>query len=409
MKNLKKIISVTAAAAMVMSTVAPVSVFADDATFKIGGIGPVTGAAAIYGQAVKNATELAINEVNEDGGINGYQVEFKFEDDENDAEKTLNAYNALKDWGMNVLVGTVTSTPCVAVANETAADNMFQLTPSGSATECVANPNVFRVCFSDPNQGTAAAQYIGEHKLATKVAIIYDSSDVYSSGITQNFTAEAANQGIEIVSSEAFTADNNKDFSVQLQKAKDGGAELVFLPIYYTEASLILAQADSMGFETKFFGCDGMDGILGVENFDTSLAEGLMLLTPFAADSTDEKTQNFVKAYKDAYKDTPNQFAADAYDAVYAVKAAAEKEEEEEFASAALFFSLISSIDFTPVDATEGANLLSPIQCSNVNRGLYASLASSIATSTVGLLVALVFLGRIRARSAHSLFNRSSN
>ena len=152
MKNLKKIISVTAAAAMVMSTVAPVSVFADDATFKIGGIGPVTGAAAIYGQAVKNATELAINEVNEDGGINGYQVEFKFEDDENDAEKTLNAYNALKDWGMNILVGTVTSTPCVAVANETAADNMFQLTPSGSATECVANPNVFRVCFSDPNQ-----------------------------------------------------------------------------------------------------------------------------------------------------------------------------------------------------------------------------------------------------------------
>ena len=325
MKNLKKVLSVTAAAAMVMSTVAPVSVFADDATFKIGGIGPVTGAAAIYGQAVKNATELAINEVNEDGGINGYQVEFKFEDDENDAEKSLNAYNALKDWGMNILVGTVTSTPCVAVANETAADSMFQLTPSGSATECVANPNVFRVCFSDPNQGTAAAQYIGEHKLATKVAIIYDSSDVYSSGITQNFTAEAANQGIEIVSSEAFTADNNKDFSVQLQKAKDGGAELVFLPIYYTEASLILAQADSMGLETKFFGCDGMDGILGVENFDTSLAEGLMLLTPFAADAEDEATQKFVSTFKENYGDIPNQFAADAYDGMYAIKAAFEK------------------------------------------------------------------------------------
>ena len=325
MKNLKKIISVTAAAAMVMSTVAPVSVFADDETFKIGGIGPVTGAAAIYGQAVKNATELAINEVNEDGGINGYQVEFQFEDDENDAEKSLNAYNALKDWGMNILVGTVTSTPCVAVANETAADSMFQLTPSGSATECVANPNVFRVCFSDPNQGTAAAQYIGENKLATKVAIIYDSSDVYSSGITQNFTAEAANQGIEIVSSEAFTADNNKDFSVQLQKAKDGGAELVFLPIYYTEASLILAQADSMGFETKFFGCDGMDGILGVENFDTSLAEGVMLLTPFSATGEDEATVNFVKAYGDANNgEIPNQFAADAYDVLYAMKAAAD-------------------------------------------------------------------------------------
>ena len=326
MKNLKKIISVTAAAAMVMSTVAPVSVFADDATFKIGGIGPVTGAAAIYGQAVKNATELAINEVNEDGGINGYQVEFKFEDDENDAEKTLNAYNALKDWGMNVLVGTVTSTPCVAVANETAADNMFQLTPSGSATECVANPNVFRVCFSDPNQGTAAAQYIGEHKLATKVAIIYDSSDVYSSGITQNFTAEAANQGIEIVSSEAFTADNNKDFSVQLQKAKDGGAELVFLPIYYTEASLILAQANKAGFSPKWFGCDGMDGILDLEGFDASLAENLMFLTPFTANATDDATQKFVADFKDAFGDTPIQFAADAYDCVYAIKAAAEKE-----------------------------------------------------------------------------------
>ena len=325
MKNLKKIISVTAAAAMVMSTVAPVSVFADDATFKIGGIGPVTGAAAIYGQAVKNATELAINEVNEDGGINGYQVEFKFEDDENDAEKTLNAYNALKDWGMNVLVGTVTSTPCVAVANETAADNMFQLTPSGSATECVANPNVFRVCFSDPNQGTASAQYIGENKLAAKVAVIYDSSDVYSSGIEANFVKEAQNQGLEVVAEEAFTADSKTDFSTQLQKAQSAGAELVFLPIYYTEASIILTQADSMGYAPTFFGCDGLDGLLGVENFNTELAEGVMLLTPFAADADDEKTQSFVTKYKEAYGDTPNQFAADAYDAIYIIKAAAEQ------------------------------------------------------------------------------------
>mgnify|MGYP000196837305 CR=1 FL=1 len=325
MKNLKKIISVTAAAAMVMSTVAPVSVFADDATFKIGGIGPVTGAAAIYGQAVKNATELAINEVNEDGGINGYQVEFKFEDDENDAEKTLNAYNALKDWGMNILVGTVTSTPCVAVANETAADNMFQLTPSGSATECVANPNVFRVCFSDPNQGTAAAQYIGEHKLATKIAIIYDSSSEYSDGIRESFVAEAPNQGLEVVASEAFTSDNNTDFSVQLDKAKESGADLVFLPIYYQEASVILKQANDKDFHPQFFGCDGMDGILSVDGFDKSLAEGLMLLTPFSVD--EESSQDFVTAYRDAYGIDPLQFAADAYDGVYAIKAAAEKAE----------------------------------------------------------------------------------
>ena len=294
---------------------------------KIGGIGPLTGSAAVYGTAVANAAQLAVDEVNAAGGVNGMQLELNFQDDECDAEKSVNAYNTLKDWGMQMLVGAVTSGCSIAVSEYSKDDNMFQLTPSGSAVECVQYDNAFRVCFSDPNQGLASAQYIGENNLAAKVAVIYDSSDIYSSGIYEKFAAEAANQNFEIVSAEAFTADNKTDFSVQLQKAKDGGAELVFLPIYYTEASLILAQADSMGFETKFFGCDGMDGILGVENFDTSLAEGLMLLTPFAADSTDEKTQNFVKAYKDAYKDTPNQFAADAYDAVYAIKAAAEKED----------------------------------------------------------------------------------
>ena len=292
--------------------------------FKIGGIGPITGGAAVYGIAVQHGAEIAVKEINAAGGINGCQVEFQFQDDEHDAEKSVNAYNTLNDWGMQALVGTVTSAPCIAVADKSAADNMFQITPSGSAVECAANPNVFRVCFSDPDQGAASATYIGENKLATKVAVIYDSSDVYSSGIYEKFAQEASNQGIEIVAAEAFTADSNKDFSTQLQKAKDAGAELVFLPIYYTEASLILQQASTMGFETQFFGCDGMDGILQVENFDVSLAEGLMLLTPFAADATDDLTVNFVKSYQDAYGEIPIQFAADAYDAVYAIKAAIE-------------------------------------------------------------------------------------
>ena len=300
---------------------------ADGEVFKIGGIGPTTGAAAIYGQAVKNAMELAVNEINEAGGINGAQVEMKFEDDEHDAEKSVNAYNTLKDWGMQALLGTVTSTPCIAVAAEATNDNMFLLTPSGSAVDCVAAENAFRVCFSDPGQGAASAQYIGENKLASKVAVIYDSSDVYSSGIYEKFAAEAANQGFEIVSAEAFTADNNKDFSTQLQKAKDAGAELVFLPIYYTEAALILGQADKMGYDPTFFGCDGMDGILTVENFDTALAEGVMLLTPFAADADDEATQKFVSTYKEKSGDIPNQLAADAYDGMYAIKAAFEKAE----------------------------------------------------------------------------------
>lgn len=294
-------------------------------TLKIGGIGPTTGDAAVYGIAVKNAAQLAVDEINAAGGVNGMTLELNFQDDESDAEKSVNAYNTLKDWNMQVLVGTVTSTPCIAVAEKSAADNLFQLTPSGSAVECIANENVFRVCFSDPNQGKASAQYIGENGLASKVAVIYDSSSVYSSGIYETFASEAANQNIEIVAAEAFTADSNKDFTVQLQKAKDSGAELLFLPIYYNEASLILAQAKTIGFAPTFFGCDGLDGILSVENFDTSLAEGVMLLTPFAADAQDDLTKNFVSAYDSTYGGTPNQFAADAYDAVYAIKAAAEK------------------------------------------------------------------------------------
>lgn len=292
-------------------------------TFKIGGIGPITGPAASYGQAVQYGMELAVKEINEAGGINGYQIEANFQDDENDPEKAINAYNTLKDWGMDMLLGTTTSKPCIAVGAESQADNLFQITPSGSAVECVAGENAFRVCFSDPDQGKASAQYIGQNGIATKVAIIYDSSTEYSDGIRESFVAEAANQNIEVVASEAFTADNNTDFSVQLDKAKESGAELVFLPIYYQEASVILKQAADKEYAPIFFGCDGMDGILSVENFDTSLAEGLMLLTPFSVD--EEGSQDFVEAYTAAYGVEPLQFAAGSYDGIYAIKAAAEK------------------------------------------------------------------------------------
>ncbi len=323
MRNMTKALSVAAVVAMTAASFSTTA-FAED-TFKIGGIGPITGGAAVYGQAVMNASQMAADEINEAGGINGYQIEFNFQDDEHDAEKSVNAYNTLKDWGMQMLLGTVTSTPCTAVEGEAANDNMFLLTPSGSAVESISGDNAFRVCFSDPNQGTASAQYIGENKLAEKVAVIYNSSDVYSSGIYNTFATEAANQPFEIVSAEAFTEDSKTDFSVQLQKAKDAGADMVFLPIYYTEASLILTQAAAMDYAPTFFGCDGLDGLLAVEGFDTSLAEGVMLLTPFAADADDEQTQAFVTSYKEKFGDTPIQFAADAYDGMYIIKAAAEK------------------------------------------------------------------------------------
>ena len=293
-------------------------------TFKIGATGPITGGAAIYGNAVKNGIQIAVDEINEAGGINGYQIDYNFQDDEHDAEKAVNAYNNLKDWGMQVLIGTTTSAPCIAVVEKTHADNMFQITPSGTAVECVQYDNAYRMCFSDPTQGTESAKYIGENGMAQKVAVIYDSSDVYSTGIYEAFAAEAENQPFDIVSVEAFTADAKTDFSVQVQKSKDAGADLLFMPFYYTEASLVLAECNKQGYEPTFFGCDGMDGILGVENFDTALAEGLTFLAPFIAKSEDEQVQSFVSKYEAAYGETPNQFAADAYDCVYVVKAAIE-------------------------------------------------------------------------------------
>ena len=298
---------------------------AEGAVFKIGGSGPTTGGAAVYGLAVQRGAQIAVDEINAAGGINGFQIEYNFADDEHDPEKAVNAYNNLKDWGMQIFMGTTTSGPCVAVVEKTNEDNMYQLTPSGTAVEAIKYANAFRVCFSDPGQGTKSAQYIGENKIATKVAVIYDASDVYSSGIFNAFREAAEGYGIEIVAAESFTADNKTDFTIQLQKAKEGGAELVFLPIYYQEAALILSQANAMGFAPMFFGCDGLDGILGVEEFDTALAEGVMLLTPFAADATDELTTSFVGKYQEAHGEIPIQFAANAYDAIYIIKAAIEK------------------------------------------------------------------------------------
>lgn len=283
---------------------------------KIGTIGPLTGDAAQYGNATKHGAELAAKEINAKGGL---QIEVNGQDDESDAEKSVNAYNNLLDWGMQVLVGPTTTTPSIAVSAEANRDRVFMLTPSASAVKVTeGKDNVYQICFNDPNQGSASATYISEHMPDAKIAVIYDNGSAYSSGIYQTFEAKAKELGLDVVSVSTCTEDT-KDYSVQLADAKKAGADLVFLPIYYTPASLILNQANATGYKPTFFGVDGMDGILSLKGFDTSLAEGVMLLTPFAADSTDEATASFVKAYKEAYGETPNQFAADAYDCVYAV------------------------------------------------------------------------------------------
>ena len=297
-----------------------------DAKFIIGGIGPTTGGAAVYGQAVKNAAELAVEEINAAGGINGYQVEFLWQDDEHDTEKAVNAYNSLKDQGMQMLMGTVTSAPCTAVVALTSEDNMFQLTPSGSAVESISGNNAFRVCFSDPNQGVGSADYFAEHFADKKIGVVYNSSDVYANGIFKTFKKEAEVKGLNVVATEAFTKDSATDFTVQIQKMKQAGAELVFLPFYAQEASLFLTQADKAGLDVQFFGCDGLDGVIDQLGSNADLAEGVMLLTPFAADSDDPQSKAFTEAYEAKYDgEVPNQFAADAYDAMYIIKAAAEQ------------------------------------------------------------------------------------
>ena len=284
---------------------------------KIGGIGPLTGSNAVYGLATKQGAEVAIEEINALGGL---QFALDFQDDEGETEKAINAYNNLKDSGAQIIYGCTTTNPCVAVAAETYAARYFQLTPSASSTDVTeGKDNVFQVCFTDPNQGITAANYIKDNNLGTKVAVIYNNGDAYSTGIYTAFQSTADEIGLEIVTVQTFRDDTNTDFNVQLTAAKDAGADLVFMPIYYTPAALILSQAKSMGYAPTFFGCDGMDGILDLEGFDVSLAEGLMLMTPFNAWGEDERTQTFVSEYEAAYGGIPNQFAADGYDCMYAI------------------------------------------------------------------------------------------
>ena len=287
-------------------------------TVKIGMSGPLTGGASAYGLAVKAGMEVAVEEINAKGGL---QIEFNAQDDEADGEKAVSAYNVLKDWGMQVMAGQVTTGSALAVAPESTADNMFNLTPSASAESlALSGANIFQMCFTDPNQGASAAELVSTKALGTKVGVIYDSSDDYSSGLYKGFSDKAAELGLEIVATTSFTADNKADLSTQVTQCQDAGADLVFLPIYYTEAAQILSYANKIGYAPKFFGCDGMDGILTVEGFDTSLAEGLALMTPFDANASDEATQSFVAKFKEKMNGlVPNQFAADGYDVIYAL------------------------------------------------------------------------------------------
>lgn len=316
---MKKVFALIMAVMMVMSMFAGCqSSGGDDSNvIKIGMMGPLTGGAAVYGTAVKAAMEIAVEEINAKGGL---QFELSCQDDEHDAEKAVNCYNNLKDWGMDILAGTVTTTPALAVAPMANEDSIFMLTPSASGDDVLlAGDNVFQICFKDTNQGIASADYFAVKFADAVIGVIYDSSDAYSAGIYENFKTQAEKNGLNVVCAEAFTADNKADLSTQITKCKEAGANLVFLPFYAVEAAQVLTYANTIGYKPTFFGCDGMDGILTTEGFDPALAEGLMLLTPFSADAEDAATQAFVKKYQEKTGILPNQFAADAYDVIYAI------------------------------------------------------------------------------------------
>lgn len=325
---MKKVLTIAAAAVLSASVLAGCTGGTDQSaggdTVTIGGIGPLTGDAASYGISVKNGGELAVEEINAAGGIDGKQIVYLYEDDENDAQKAINAYNRLMDQGMQVLMGTVTSNPCIAVADESVKDGILQLSPSGSAKDCTKNPNGFRICFTDPQQGEKMAEYIWNEEKLTKIAVIYDSSDSYSTGIKDAFREKFTALGGTVVTEEAFVS-GDKDFKAQLTKISGTDAEGLFLPFYYTEVAYVVDQAKSLGLQLPYFGCDGWDGVIDQLKGNTEAIEGAVFLTPFIATAEKENIAQFVQAYEAKYNETPDQFAADAYDAIYVIKAAIEK------------------------------------------------------------------------------------
>ena len=328
-KNMKKrVFAMLLAMAMVFSLMACGS--KDKAgggdTIRLGGVGPLTGGYANYGLSVQHGAELAAKEINAAGGVNGKMLEVQFQDSQGDPESAVAAYGKLMDWGMNVSLGAVLSGETASVVAAAKADNMFIMETTGSADKCIdGNDKAFRVCFYDSYQGTAAADYLKDKALATEVGVFYQSDNDYSAGLYNAFAAQCQKVGVTIKETQTFTTATNTDFSTQVNALVASGVKVVFIPIYAEEASTFLTQAKGkFGSDVYFFGADGLDGILGKVSQDVTIADNVLMMTPFAADSAEPKVQAFVKAYQDAYNATPDQFAADGYDAVYAVKAAIE-------------------------------------------------------------------------------------
>lgn len=295
-------------------------------TIKIGGMAPLTGALAIYGVTTTNGAELAVKEINENGGILGKKIEYIMLDTKGDSTEAVMAYNKLVDEKVAGIIGEVTSKPTLAVAEVAVQDNMPLITPTGTQVDITeAGPNVFRVCFTNPYQGKVLAITSKERLGADTVAVMLNNSSDYSDGITKAFIEESEKLGMKVMGVEGYS-DGDKDFRPQLTKLAAMNPDVVLIPEYYEQAALIATQAREVGVKSIFVGSDGWDGIAKtLDKSSYSAIENSYFTNHFSMEDQSEKIQNFLKDYRETYKEDPSAFSALGYDAIYMMKSAIEK------------------------------------------------------------------------------------
>ncbi len=318
MKTIKKILAMALClifALTCLTACGETNYSANNTEYVIGVSGPLTGAAAVYGVAVKNSAQIAIDEINAAGGLDGVKFKFVALDDTHDPTKVAANYASLLEQGMQVSLGTVTTGPGLEFTNLSVEDNVFFLTPSASGDDIPANPNGFQMCFADGNQGKVAAEYVNGLGL-NKIGVFYKSDDAYSDGIYKQFKA-ALDTKIEVVET-VFTGEPS-DFSTQINQLKD--CKFIFMPIYYQPASVFMTQAkDIIAKDAVYYGCDGFDGLAGQFEDFSVIPQEVSMLSHFDSNATTGAAADFIKKYTDKFgKDTLNQFGASAYDCVYAI------------------------------------------------------------------------------------------
>lgn len=332
MKKLVKVLAVVCMLALVAGCFAGCgganNYTAQNTTFVIGASGPLTGSAGVYGQGVQNGAQMAIDEINEQGGLNGVKFSLEMMDDKNEASNISINFSSLLEKGMQVSLGCVTSNPCLEFKTLSKDENVFFLTPSASSDSVPEYDNAYQMCFADGNQGKAAGDYVKSTFAGQTIGVLCKSDDAYSTGILNQFK-DTVGDTVKLVEA-SFQGENVTSFDSQISTLKD--CKFIFMPIYYTPASQFMAQAkNTVAADAVYYGCDGLDGIDNIPGFDiTTIPQEISYLSHFNSKATEGPAAEFVKKYVAKYgTDTLNQFGASAYDCVYAIygamKAAGDK------------------------------------------------------------------------------------